>query len=260
MQRRRSQNRRQRHQTPAETKRWEPIAEIPAQTAFLNPTGNYAFRRDWMVETEEIETGCPPCSHRTRLKRESGTGISDAETDGQNSLFRLAETGTETRVESKSPRSVGQMHGIWRSSIPMDWVVVCAVICEPVSIANPCYQGILGEYCEFSHLQRPCKPHENRWKKPILRDFLLKNSRENLPRARETLHHLQGSTEAPRHRKRQLTHDSFAGGFRQFANVTVGFLAGARTLSHRPAALGRSDIPLQPPPLPLRRAPAYAVN
>jgi hypothetical protein len=64
-----------------------------------------------MVETEEIETGCPPCSHRTRLKRESGTGISDAETDGQNSLFRLAETGTETRVESKSPRSVGQMHG-----------------------------------------------------------------------------------------------------------------------------------------------------
>jgi hypothetical protein len=35
----------------------------------------------------------------------------DAETDGQKPLFRRVETDTETGVNSKSPRSAGQMHG-----------------------------------------------------------------------------------------------------------------------------------------------------
>jgi hypothetical protein len=40
-------NRRQRQQTSAETKRdQEPVAEIPAQTAYLNLTGKYPVRKD----------------------------------------------------------------------------------------------------------------------------------------------------------------------------------------------------------------------
>ena len=45
------------------------------------------------------------------LTTESGTEFFDAETAGQKPHFRLAETDTETNVDSKSPRSAGQMHG-----------------------------------------------------------------------------------------------------------------------------------------------------
>jgi hypothetical protein len=44
-------------------------------------------------------------------------------------------------------------------------MVVCAVICEPVSIAIPWYQGILGEIREFQHLQPPCKPKKTAGKR-----------------------------------------------------------------------------------------------
>ena len=43
--------------------------------------------------------------------RPRGTEFLDAETDGQKPLFRRVETDTETGVNSKSPRSAGQMHG-----------------------------------------------------------------------------------------------------------------------------------------------------
>jgi hypothetical protein len=43
--------------------------------------------------------------------RPRGTEFLDAETDGQKPLFRRLETDSETRVNSKSPRSAGQMHG-----------------------------------------------------------------------------------------------------------------------------------------------------
>jgi hypothetical protein len=43
--------------------------------------------------------------------RARGTEFLDAETDGQKPLFRRLETDMKTRVNSKSPRSAGQMHG-----------------------------------------------------------------------------------------------------------------------------------------------------
>src|ERR1700733_5460704 len=73
-------------------------------------------------------------------------------------------------------------------------MVVCAVICEPVSIAIPWYQGILGEIREFQHLRPPCKPEKTAGKRGFFRGFLFKSSRENLRRTRETLHDQQGST------------------------------------------------------------------
>src|SRR5258705_10277103 len=63
-----------------------------------------------MVETEGTELPTPhpviePVSGNRR------TEFFDAETEGQKPHFRLAETDTETNVDSKSPRSAGQMHG-----------------------------------------------------------------------------------------------------------------------------------------------------
>jgi hypothetical protein len=37
----------------------EPIAEIPAQTAYLDPTRNYPVREDWMVGLEWTELPTP---------------------------------------------------------------------------------------------------------------------------------------------------------------------------------------------------------
>ena len=35
--------------------------------------------REWVVGTQQIETGCPPPSHRTSLEPDSGTGIFNAD-------------------------------------------------------------------------------------------------------------------------------------------------------------------------------------
>ena len=64
-----------------------------------------------MVETEGTELPPPTQSSNRSLTTESGTEFFDAETEGQKPHFRLAETDTETNVDSKSPRSAGQMHG-----------------------------------------------------------------------------------------------------------------------------------------------------
>ena len=37
----------------------EPMAEIPAQTAYLNLFGNYLVRKDWMVGLEWTELPTP---------------------------------------------------------------------------------------------------------------------------------------------------------------------------------------------------------
>jgi hypothetical protein len=82
------QNHRQRHRTPAETgRRRNGVAEIPAQTAQLNLTGKYPVRKDWVVETKWIETGCPPLS----LSNESPVGA-------RNGNFRCRDKATKSAI------------------------------------------------------------------------------------------------------------------------------------------------------------------
>ena len=59
-------------------------AQIPAKRANMNLAGKYPVRWDWLVGTQQIETGCPPPSHRTSLELDSGTEIFNAETERQN--------------------------------------------------------------------------------------------------------------------------------------------------------------------------------
>jgi hypothetical protein len=40
---------------PQRQKNPKPVAQIPAQTAYLNLRGKYPVRRDWVVETVDIE-------------------------------------------------------------------------------------------------------------------------------------------------------------------------------------------------------------
>ena len=61
-----------------------------------------------MVETEGTELPTPhPVIEPVSLTSESGTEIFDAETGAQKLPVRLLETDTETRRDSKSPRSGG---------------------------------------------------------------------------------------------------------------------------------------------------------
>jgi hypothetical protein len=60
MQRPAPQNHHQRRRTsPRDQNGPEPIAEIPAHTAYLNLTGNYPVRKDWMVGLEWTELPTP---------------------------------------------------------------------------------------------------------------------------------------------------------------------------------------------------------
>jgi len=60
MRRQGRQNRRQRRLTSAKTRKTsKPIAEIPVQEAYLNPTGNYLVQKDWMV-AEAVERNWSP--------------------------------------------------------------------------------------------------------------------------------------------------------------------------------------------------------
>ncbi len=53
-------NRRQRQHAPAETKRDPKSAvRIPVQTAYLNVTGKYLARKDWVVEMVWFELAAP---------------------------------------------------------------------------------------------------------------------------------------------------------------------------------------------------------
>jgi hypothetical protein len=49
----------------------KPIAQIPAQTAYLNLTENYPIRRDGVVETKEIKEPADAASRR--LCRDAAT-------------------------------------------------------------------------------------------------------------------------------------------------------------------------------------------
>jgi hypothetical protein len=66
----------------AQTKK--PGTHVFDISAVLRVSLSHHNYREWVVETEEIETGCPPPRHRTRLEPESGTGIFNAETERQN--------------------------------------------------------------------------------------------------------------------------------------------------------------------------------
>jgi hypothetical protein len=64
-----------------------------------------------VVEMKGTELPTPTQSSNRSLRAEPGTEFFDAETEGQKPYFRLAETDAETDVDSKGPRSAGQMHG-----------------------------------------------------------------------------------------------------------------------------------------------------
>jgi len=72
------------------------VAQIPAQAAYLNLTGNYPVRKDWMVEV----IGLKLVTHHPVIEPVSapapGMEISYAETGSQNPTFRLTETDAET--------------------------------------------------------------------------------------------------------------------------------------------------------------------
>jgi hypothetical protein len=57
---------------------------MAAKATFVLAGSKVLVSEDCLVATEQIETGCPPPSHRTRLEPESGTGIFNAETERQN--------------------------------------------------------------------------------------------------------------------------------------------------------------------------------
>ena len=74
----------------------EPIAEIPAQTASLSPTGKYPVRRDWVVEIRWIETGCPPLS----LSNESPVGARNGNFQGRD---RATKSASSARICTQRP-------------------------------------------------------------------------------------------------------------------------------------------------------------
>jgi hypothetical protein len=75
--------------------------EIPAETPYLASYRKREVCKDWMVEV----VGHKLATHHSNrsLKSESGTEFFDAETDGPDPPFSLAETDAETRTNSKKP-------------------------------------------------------------------------------------------------------------------------------------------------------------
>jgi 5-methylcytosine-specific restriction protein A len=91
---------------------WAEIANVkkrlqdPRRNGLFRLATVSAVREDWMVETEGTKLPTPPAVISNQsLTTAPGTEISDAETGAQNPPFRLLETDTETRRDSKSPRS-----------------------------------------------------------------------------------------------------------------------------------------------------------
>jgi hypothetical protein len=97
-----------------------------------------------------------------------GTEFLDAETKRQKSPLKCANAYRDQNPGSEWPEipaETGYLASYRKRAVCKDWMVVCAVICEPVSIAIPWYQGILGEIREFQHLRPPCKPKKTAGKR-----------------------------------------------------------------------------------------------
>jgi hypothetical protein len=87
--------------------------------AYLKPTGKYSLRQDWLVET---------------VRREAGNGNFDSGDRSEKAANLSAETEFRDRAGTlKAPIPAQQVRGARTTFDPYDWVVVCAVPCEPVS-------------------------------------------------------------------------------------------------------------------------------
>jgi hypothetical protein len=112
------------------SERWE----IPAERPYLASYRKRAVCGDWMVETLGLKLGTHHPVIEPVSKVRVRNGIFRCRDRRSNPPFCLAETDTETGGElekARCPRDKCTERP--RSSIPEDWVVVCAVICEPVS-------------------------------------------------------------------------------------------------------------------------------
>src|SRR5262249_31099332 len=83
----------------------ERVAEIPAQTAYLRPTGKYSVRRDWLVETRWIETGCPPLN----LSNESPVGARNGNFRCRNRATKPAILARIQQQRLRKPQNQGRM-------------------------------------------------------------------------------------------------------------------------------------------------------
>jgi hypothetical protein len=81
----------------------EPIAEIPAQAAYLNLTEKYAVRRDWMVELIWTELAAPHPVVELVSALESGTEFFEAETAGRNSPILRVCRGRDRVIRTIQP-------------------------------------------------------------------------------------------------------------------------------------------------------------
>jgi len=83
----------------------ESIAEIPAQKAYLNLTGNYPIPKDCVVETRWIETGCPPLS----LSNESPVGARNGNFLCRDRATKSAILARIQRQRLRKPKNQGRM-------------------------------------------------------------------------------------------------------------------------------------------------------
>jgi hypothetical protein len=100
-------------------------------------------------------TGDPPRSHRTGLLLRRERKFSVQRQGSKIPFFPRRRRIQRLPEAGKSPIWRRKCEDIHRSSIPGDWVVVCAVICEPVSTANSRLLGNLnGNSSHLAHFRR----------------------------------------------------------------------------------------------------------
>jgi len=100
-------------------------SEIPAETHYFSSCRKRAVCKDWMVEVvgHKLKTHHPVIEPVSDI-RAGNVNFFDAETEGPDPPFCLAETDAGTRTNSKKARCSRDKCAYHpRSSIPEDWVV-----------------------------------------------------------------------------------------------------------------------------------------
>ena len=120
--------------------------------------------------------------------RPPGTEFLDAETKRQKSPLKCANVGRDQNpgIEwPKIPAETPYLASYRQRVVCNGWVVVCAVICEPVSTCNSLLTGKLTGNFAFLGPQKPISLHETAVLQRLFTKFPTQINRENILKNRE---------------------------------------------------------------------------